>query len=101
MNLSFKCALVTSALITAGSASAQDAPVAPSAPKPTVQGDQTGVGNAAVESLMQSENISRSEAQNRIALQADILALLQSSTLLEDPGFVDLAVQHQPVYQFG
>ena len=99
MNLSFKCALVTSALITSGSASAQNAPVVPAPPTPAVQGDQTGVGNAAVESLMQSENISRSEAQNRIALQADILALLQSSTLLEDPGFVDLAVQHQPVYQ--
>lgn len=48
---------------------------------------------------MRANNLSESEAEERIALQADILALLQNSSLLEAAGFVDLAVQHEPVYQ--
>lgn len=77
----------------------QNAPVAP--PPPSDRGDTAvaAQGNPAVQSLMQADGISRAEAEERIALQADILDLLQNSALLDAAGFVDLAVQHTPAYQ--
>lgn len=77
----------------------QEAPVAPLPPPDRGDAAAAPAGNPAVLSLMQADGISRAEAEERIALQADILALLQNSALLDAAGFVDLAVQHRPVYQ--
>ena len=80
-------------------AMSQEAPIAPPPPPNNGNSAPVGQGNPAVQSLMQSDSLSRADAEERIALQADILALLQKSSLLEAAGFVDLAVQHKPVYQ--
>jgi hypothetical protein len=91
------CLLATVALV-APSAFAQEVPIAP-APPPIGGTAEQSVGNPAVASLMQSDKLSKADAEERIALQADILAFLQKSDILSNAGFVDLAVQHEPVYQ--
>ena len=91
--------VLAASCFTAQAALAQEAPVAPAPPPSDGRTTQAPAGNPAVQSLMRANNLSESEAEERIALQADILALLQNSSLLEAAGFVDLAVQHEPVYQ--
>lgn len=94
-----RAGLLCTAFVFAVPGFAQDVPVAP--PPPPDKGDspRAAGGNPAVQSLIKEDGISRAQAEERIALQAEILALLQKSSLLQSAGFVDLAVQHKPVYQ--
>lgn len=95
----FRAGLLGAVFFLAAPAFAQDVPAAP--PPPPDKGDspRAGGSNPAVQSLIKEDGISRAQAEERIALQAEILAFLQKSSLLQSAGFVDLAVQHKPVYQ--
>lgn len=93
-----RLALFSAAVVSPLAIAAQDIPVAP-APPPKDAAPPSGTSNPAVQSLMQSDGIGRADAEERIGLQADILALLESTALTSDPGFVELVVVHKPVYQ--
>lgn len=95
----FREVAVCASILIAVPAWGQEAPIAPPPPPDKGETVPAAGGNPAVQSLMQTDGISRAEAEERIALQADILALLQNTSLLQSAGFVDLAVQHKPVYQ--
>lgn len=90
---------VALATLLAAPTLAQEAPVAPAPPPDKGDSASVSTGNPAVQSLIATDGISRAEAEERINLQADILNLLQKTSLLQAAGFVDLAVQHKPVYQ--
>lgn len=60
---------------------------------------QDGQTNPSVTHLMQSYKLDKAEAQKRIDLQAEILALSERLNTESDAAYADMFIQHEPVFK--
>lgn len=59
----------------------------------------SGAVNPLVTYHMRRHKISKAQAEERVAIQGDILQVLENPAFREDPAFAGIAVQHEPVYR--
>lgn len=60
---------------------------------------QTEGTNPSVTHLVQTYSLSKAEAQQRIDLQSDVIALSERLNTESDASFADMYIQHQPVFK--
>lgn len=60
---------------------------------------QSGGRNPSVTHLMQSYRIDAAEAQQRIDIQSEVMALSERLNSGDDPAYGDMYIQHQPVFK--
>jgi hypothetical protein len=58
-----------------------------------------GAVNPLVTYHMRRHNLPRAQAEERVAIQGDILRVLENPVFANDPDFAGVSVQHEPVYR--
>lgn len=87
-------AAIATSLVMASAAVAQEAGV----PPPPSERLLAGGRNPVVSYLMQAYGISEAEAQERLAVQNEVMELA-GRLEKEDPAYADIWIEHQPVYK--
>lgn len=85
---------IAASLVMASAAVAQEASV----PAPPSERLLAGGRNPVVSYLMQAYGISETEAQERLAVQNEVMELA-ARLEKEDPAYADIWIEHQPVYK--
>ena len=86
--------LATSLAIAASAATQQ-----PDVPEPPSEKLLAGGRNPVVSYLMQAYGLSEADAQERVAVQAEVMELAQRLERENDPAYADIWIEHEPVYK--
>ncbi|QNM83334.1 hypothetical protein H8M03_03025 [Sphingomonas sabuli] len=86
---------LAASMAMASSAMAQEPPV----PEPPSERVLAGGRNPVVSYLMQAYGLSEAVAEERLAVQSEVMELAQRLERENDPAYADIWIEHEPVYK--